>query len=315
MPMFMPGRMQMFMPGRVKKLFTGDHKEKAATCEYIEVVVPGEASSLAGTVAVVNSVLRHTNQSVRFHLVVPHQTVTILRQWLDGIPDSRLHYQIIAFPERLLKLANNDVESAQVFLAGILPTNITGRVIFISNDAIVQGDIAELQQVPIAVHSFGAFLLDSQSETHADLADKPLYSQQVNMMNRFVHKRHIKGTRVTFSGGVFVANMKYWRHTHAHRSLVAWLNIHKRMSIVGASPSATAHRAAMLLTFYGRVSVLPPKWHLRGLGVSEATPYSESFVRSHKVIRWSGHLKPWMPNTPYRNLWLEYAVPDPIRKP
>ncbi|KAF0300970.1 Glycosyltransferase 8 domain-containing protein 1 [Amphibalanus amphitrite] len=301
--------------------------------EYIEVVVPGDASSLTGTVAVVNSVLRHTNQSVRFHLVVPHQTVTILRQWLDGIPDSRLHYQIIAFPERLLKLADNDVESAQVFLAGILPTNITGRVIFINNDALVQGDIAELQQVPVAVHSFGAFLLDSQSETHADLADKPLYSQQVNMMNRFVHKRHIKGTRVTFSGGVFVANMKYWRHTHAHRSLVAWLNIHKRMSIVGPSPSATAHRAAMLLTFYGRVSVLPPEWHLRGLGecqmcpilppewhlqglgVSEATPYSESFVRSHKLIRWSGHLKPWMPNTPYRNLWLEYAIPDPIRKP
>lgn len=296
----------------VKKLFAGKHDKKEKTCQYIEVVVPGDANTLAGTVAVVNSILQHTNQSVRFHLVVPQHVVTHLRAWLKGIPGNRLHYEVIVFPERLLKLAGNDVSSAEAFLAGLIPTKVNGRVIFINNDVIVQGDIVGMHEVPIAPHSFGAFLIDSHSASkHTDPSDKPFYAQQINMMNRFVRRRHVKGSRITFSGGAFVANLKYWRIMYAHRRLVAWLRIHQKMPITGPAAGATARHAAMLLVFYGRVTPLPPAWHLKGLGVHEKAQFSESFVQSSKLVHWSGHLKPWMSHAPFRHLWLKYSIHEP----
>ena len=69
------------------------------------------------------------------------------REWLKGIPGNRLHYEAIVLPERLLKLGENDVSSVEVFLAGVLPTSVTGRVIFINNDVIVQGKYSELASV------------------------------------------------------------------------------------------------------------------------------------------------------------------------
>ena len=49
------------------------------------------------------------------------------------------------------------------------------------------GDIAEMHGVPLAHHSFGAFLIDSHSASrHIDPSDRPLYAQHVNMMNRSV---------------------------------------------------------------------------------------------------------------------------------
>ena len=61
------------------------------------------------------------------------------REWLKVIPGNRLHYEVIVFPEELLKLGENDVSSVEVFLAGVLPRSVTGKVIFINNDVIVQG--------------------------------------------------------------------------------------------------------------------------------------------------------------------------------
>ncbi|XP_037088899.1 glycosyltransferase 8 domain-containing protein 1-like [Pollicipes pollicipes] len=112
--------------------------------------------------------------------------VAHLRAWLREIPNDRLRYQILVFPEDLLKLTDHDVSSAEVFLADILPSSVTGKVIYLNNDVIVQADIAGLLAVPVLPHTFGAFLIDTHSASkHADPADKPLYALHVNMMNRY----------------------------------------------------------------------------------------------------------------------------------
>lgn len=281
--------------------------------KYIEVVVPGDAGSLAGTVATVNSVLKHTNHSVWFHLIVPEADVGHLRAWLKAIPGHSLHYQVAVFPEPLLKLVDKDISAAELFLPEILPSSVTGKVIYLNNDVIVQADIAGLHAVPIHPHTFGSFLIDTHSSAkHATAAEKPFYAFHVNMMNRFVRRMKLKGSRATFSGGVFVADLTYWRAVHAQRQMVAWLNINRRLHIYGSAPGATAAHAAMLLVFYGRVSPLPPSWHLKGLGLHETPLFSEMFVRGSKLVQWSGHLKPWMLHAPLHTIWLQYHVPDPL---
>ncbi|XP_037088897.1 glycosyltransferase 8 domain-containing protein 1-like [Pollicipes pollicipes] len=299
----------------------GELKHKRVDAgSFIEVVVPGDTDSLAGTVATVNSVLRHTNHSVWFHLVVPESAVAHLRAWLREIPNDRLRYQILVFPEDLLKLTDHDVSSSarwrSVWMEGmaseVSAAQAVGRPALMIHRA---ADIAGLLAVPVLPHTFGAFLIDTHSASkHADPADKPLYALHVNMMNRFVRRRKVKGWRSTFSGAAFVADIAYWRAMHAHRQLVAWLKINRRQPIYGPAAGATATHAAMLLVFYGRVSPLPPGWHLKGLGLHESASFSEEFVRGSKLIHWSGRLKPWMPHAPFRKLWLQTSVPDPLRK-
>lgn len=49
-------------------------------------------------------------------------------------------------------------------------------------------------------------------------------------------------------------------------------------------------------------------------GLSPGAGYSKDYVKTAKLLRWDGHFKPWGRRSAFSEVWLHYALPDPLNK-
>eukprot|EP00127_Corallochytrium_limacisporum_P004633 Clim_evm8s171 gene=Clim_evmTU8s171 len=289
--------------------------------EYARVVICSDKNNIGGMVALMNSILTNASKpsNVFFYLVVSADALyhadyyiskyfdrdqTILRvfpdEWVKGRVKIRGGRKKLAAP----------LNYARFYIPKLFRTLRSGRVIFIDDDCIVQGDIFELLHQPI---DHGHVLTVS-----ADcVGGGNLVQHYVNFRSDMVkaYAKEVGGDRLNpngcaFNAGVFVADMDRWMMEGITDQLDFWMYANTQHKIYGMGPAGGGSQPPMLLTLGGKFTELDPKWHKRGLGWDGRLD-PEQLRKEAKLLHWTGSGKPWSRGGKHRDLWMRYYLEDP----
>lgn len=276
----------------------------------VKVVISGDASSLMGIMAAMNSIMQNTVQPVYFLLTLPLKTITDLRDWIRRSPLSEIKYVI---RPHIAEIPQGKPQYAKIYIDKIFP-EIQGIFVYLDNDVIVQGAIQELSELEIPVGYSGLFSEDCNPASKRISYSKPFYSAHVNLKHPKISSSAIKPGACTFNTDVFVANMTVWKKEKIFSQLQQWVNISHSSSIVGMEPTADSAEVAYLLVFYHKIQPLPQMWHIGELGARTGAGYSKQFISSAKLLHWNGHYKPWARRVAFYDAWHKHLPPDPNLK-
>ncbi|XP_063230924.1 glycosyltransferase 8 domain-containing protein 1-like [Bacillus rossius redtenbacheri] len=260
----------------------------------MHVMAVGDSSSLGGLMVAVNSVLLHTARPVTFHLLTTAEERTHLRTWIESTKLHTMTYTILpAVGKTRLRLA-------KTLLPELLPRALRGPVLYLDPDTVVQGDLWELVSAPLGATQVGAFSQDCTGRARG----------WTGPWDARLEGAGLDPTACPLATGAFVAQLDRWRAQNITQRLHLWLDALAREPMVGPHSALDQVDVAMSLVLHGRVSSLPPLWHVQHLGTS-GKRHSKQFVERARLLRWSGRLKPWMARAHHAEVWERYLVPDP----
>ncbi|XP_076365484.1 glycosyltransferase 8 domain-containing protein 1-like [Tachypleus tridentatus] len=308
-----------FLPPLISTPFSGrSERHVFTTKDIIQVMVVSEEATLGGAIATINSVISNTKSPVHFYLVTDNSSVDHMSTWIEKSDLRTISYEIKIFQKEWLKgkvTLKDDTKHksylnyAKLFIPKIFP-QIKGRVVYLDDDSIVQGDIAELANSSIAAGHVGAFTFDcdSMSKHFNSVGNK--YGNFLDLSNKALKEIKINPADCVFSLGVFVLNLTEWEFQRIGVKLdkLMELNVKEHLfRIDGPLPP-------LLATLYNKISPINPMWHVRHLGLTTGSRYSKHFLHKAKLLHWDGHFKPWVRRAPYSDMWKKYYVADPIHK-
>ncbi|XP_038079182.1 glycosyltransferase 8 domain-containing protein 1-like [Patiria miniata] len=299
------------------------HKLSHKGKDVVNVVVCSDEKTLGGLIATVNSIWLNTKSHVKFYIMVDKESLLHLRSWL-AIPALRdIDYTMVAFNESWVKgrTQAKDVRResvspmtfARFYFTKTFPA-LTGRVIFIDSDTIVQGDIAELNNTKMEPGVALALSDDCSSSSSRASLRQNVYSNYLNFLNENIKKLGLNPMACSFNAGVFVANVTLWKEQKITERLDYWLSINAKEDIWSTQRGGGNAAPPMMIVLYKQHTDIPPEWHVRHLGVTSGTRYSENFVKSAKLLHWNGHFKPWGRTSQHTLVWEKYFLPDPMGK-
>ncbi|KAJ8022004.1 Glycosyltransferase 8 domain-containing protein 1 [Holothuria leucospilota] len=296
-----------------------DHSDNSV----IKVMVSSDNKTLGGLVAAVNSIWQNTNAHVKFYLLVDEVSVPHLRKWIQQTELSDIDYVLKAFNESLVKNkikvrdARQDLGSPLNFARYYFPLvfpSIEGRLIFIDADSIVQGDIQELWDTHLEPGHAAAFSDDCSSISHRSNLVQTKYMDFLNFKNPTIKALNLSPMACSFNTGVYVIDVKEWKKQKITEQLDRWLALNSFEELYGTQRGGGNSGPPFYIVFYNKYTHMSPAWNVRYLGLTPGTRYSDSFVKSAKLLHWNGPFKPWGRTAQHTDEWDKYYISDPTGK-
>lgn len=286
--------------------------DSAAT---IHVMVITSNARLGGAIALMMSVTRHTRRPVCFHLVTDNATKYHVHAWMHHPRLAGINYEVVTFPaedidQTLFKAENDSSTSklpfAKIYLTRLLPS-VSGMLVQLDDDVIVQGDISELVQLPISQGRVGLFSQDCDSYSKRYNIAGNKYGQYLNLRSASLEGINIRPGACILNLGAFVINVEEWEKQNVTELAEQWMHADLRERIF----KQDGPLCPLLLALYNKSSALDPLWHVRNLGVTTGSMYSRRYIEKAKLLQWNGHFKAWGARAPFADIWHRYFVPDP----
>uniref|UniRef100_A0A0P4W2W0 Uncharacterized protein n=1 Tax=Scylla olivacea TaxID=85551 RepID=A0A0P4W2W0_SCYOL len=275
--------------------------------DILKVVVSGDADSLLGVMAMMNSVATNTHHPLHFYVTLPSAVIPHFNKWISQTKLRTAGFTVKPHPP---KVPQKRSHYAKIYIKNIFP-NLKGSFVYLDPDIIVQGDISELLNTPIITSQFGAFTKDCFSTSRHLSLTHQYYSSHLNLLHPAIHALKIHPNTCVPNTGVFVSQMHLWANaSHQMQELISSSTINEPIH----SSMADEGEAAVLAVIYGRMAPLPRVWHLPDLGLKARISYSKHFVQSAKLLHWNGHFKPWSRKAAFSDVWLRYYLADPSGK-
>lgn len=300
-----------------------EQKKNVNLTDAIHVCIMSDKKTIGGMMALVNSIRINTKHNVMFHLFVERSSIDQARLWVETSKLLRINYEIRIFPSELvkgkIKVRGDRPELAsplnfgRYYLPQLLP-NIHGRVLYIDDDSIVQGDVYELYNMKMKEGHAAAFSKDCAGPAKRLTLMKNNYADYLNFKNKHIKESSMKPTECAFNAGVFVADLDLWRKYNITSKLEYWMKLNVKEDVYGSERGGGASQPPMMIVFYDKYTEIDPNWHVRYLGWTTRTSYSDSFLSYAKLLHWNGHYKPWGGKSSHSVIWDRYYVEDPTGK-
>ncbi|ELU17888.1 hypothetical protein CAPTEDRAFT_227995 [Capitella teleta] len=263
----------------------------------IHIIHSVDNNDLLGIPTLVNSLVKHTNQSLHIHIVVcnlkPFFLLSLLKCFsfhsefkLSIVPFDvkRLNDGYLNYMQRpgqgLFDYLSNCANYARFFFYELLPD--LEVAIYMDTDIVLQSDIKSLwNRVTKSPHTITAI----ERSLHPY---KQIFSPDTAVIFSQRYTREMDMEANSYNAGVFAVNLTRWRQRSKviEDDLQFWMkqNVDKDLWKMGTQP-------LMLLTFHQDSSLLPAHFHLPGLGWK--TDISPKALRNASILHWSGSRKPW----------------------
>ncbi|VDI23066.1 Hypothetical predicted protein [Mytilus galloprovincialis] len=171
--------------------------------DAVHVCITSDKNTIGGMIALINSIYSNTKHHVFFHLVVDAESQDHLRIWIETTKLKDIHYQIKVFPENWVKgkikvrggrqdLAK-PLNYARYYLPKLFP-DIKGRVLFIDDDSIVQGDIKELYDMDLSPGHAVGFSSECSSASRRLTLMKNNYADYIDFKSKNIKEMKIDPT-------------------------------------------------------------------------------------------------------------------------
>eukprot|EP00051_Salpingoeca_urceolata_P010327 m.126002 g.126002 ORF g.126002 m.126002 type:complete len:526 (+) comp16669_c0_seq2:214-1791(+) len=279
-----------------------------ATADPVHVMICSDGSRLFGLLAAIKSVLSNTKSRVVFHLVTDSATAvrleTVLKRTLPAVKAEVIAFNASWVENRIQtytarKELKSPLNYARFFLQRLFP-DLHGRLIFLDDDVIVQGDVLEMSRTDLGPHAIAV------SEDCNWIFEK--YHLFMNKLDGFINfeNKHVQAlgldpSACSFNAGVFVVDLDAWRAMDADKHLLHWLTLNTKEVVYGNKAAGGGSQPPMLIVFHKRYAHLDPLWHVRLLGSRFGGQMPAEFVRDKaKLLHWNGASKPWR-TTPSTN--------------
>ncbi|XP_064642517.1 glycosyltransferase 8 domain-containing protein 1-like isoform X2 [Lineus longissimus] len=289
----------------------------------IPILLTADHERIGGMITAINSIRLNTKHVVHFYLLVDEESLDHVRTWIKSTDLKSITYKIKVFDASTIASlivmhgTRQDLESplnfARFFVLDYFP-ELTSRFVYIDTDTIVQGDIWTLYNTPIQQGYYGAFSDDCSSVSKRFSMHLNYYASYLNFNNPFVRNLRMNAKQCSFDIGVFVADAERWATHNVSAQVKYWLNMNKQEVVFGRSKGVGPVKPPALIVFYKKITALNPLWNVRNLGQTTGTLYSDSFVRSAKLIHWNGIYKPWKRLSQFQDIWDQYYIQDPTDK-
>ncbi|WAR14504.1 GL8D1-like protein [Mya arenaria] len=294
------------------------NKTKLEQDDVVHVCITSDENTLGGMVALINSIDQNTHHPIMFHLVVDQNSLTHIKTWLEG---SRLHdimYEVIAFQEEWVR-GKVKMNYARYYFPQLFP-DLHGRIVFIDDDSIVQGDVYDLFKMTIKPDHWATFAEDCTGSAKRITMMQNHYADYIDFKNKHVQELGISPTECAFNTGVYVTDLDLWRKHNITEKLEKWLVLNTQEEVYGNEKGGGGSQPPMMLVFYKKYTPLDPSWNVRNLGIGRGNMFTKSFLQQAKLLHWSGRVKPWDRSAQHSYFWDKYFIKDrtekfvPIRK-
>ncbi|NWT40739.1 GL8D2 protein, partial [Chroicocephalus maculipennis] len=294
--------------------------------EEIPVVICAAAGRMGATVAAISSIYSNTEANVLFYIVGLKTTIPHIRKWIENSKLKEIKFKVVEFNPMVLKgKIRQDASRPELlqplnFVRFYLPLLIQKheKVIYLDDDIIVQGDIQELYDTKLAPGHAAAFSddcdLPSTHEMVRSVGMQNTYMGFLDYRKQAIRDLGISPSTCSFNPGVIVANMTEWKHQRITKQLEKWMQRNVEENLYSSTLGGGVATSPMLIVFHGKYSAINPMWHIRHLGWSPDTRYSEHFLQEAKLLHWNGRYKPWDYPSVHTDLWENWFIPDPSGK-
>ena len=133
---------------------------------------------------------------------------------------------------------------ARFYLSELLPS-VTGRIIYLDDDVIVQANINSLFHLPMQP---GSVLLASSDPGNT-------MDGFLNFSVPVIKKTGIDPSAFSFNAGVFVCDLDEWRAQGITKKLLYWMELNKELPIYGLGRGGGASQPPMLLALHDKVGL------------------------------------------------------------
>jgi lipopolysaccharide biosynthesis glycosyltransferase len=208
----------------------------------IHIFIPSPSNQIIGMMALMNSIYMNTNAKLKFHLLTDTQAgADHITGWLKNSSTlCKIDKDIIVFNSSWImsKFKVPDWESrktafnkplpfARYFIPRFLPPDFKGRVVYMDDDIIVQGDIRDLAWTRMAEHHFAALSPDCNDVTRAFHLKTVTYNSYLNFENSHLKRIKIPHEACKLNSGVIVVDIDKWRKWNITEKLLYWTELNK----------------------------------------------------------------------------------------
>ncbi|XP_042325371.1 glycosyltransferase 8 domain-containing protein 2 [Sceloporus undulatus] len=291
--------------------------------DEIPVVICAAAGRMGAAIAAINSIYSNTDSNVVFYVVGLKNGIPHIRKWIENSILKDIKFKIVEFNPMVLKgkmrpdAARPELLQPLNFVRFYLPLLIHEheKVIYLDDDVIVQGDIQDLYDTKLARGHAAAFSddcdLPSTHEMVRSVGMQNTYMGFLDYRKQTIRDLGVSPSTCSFNPGVIVANMTEWKHQRITKQLEKWMQKNVEENLYSSTLAGGVATSPMLIVFHGKYSAINPLWHIRHLGWSPDTRYSEHFLHDAKLLHWNGRYKPWDYPSVHTDLWEKWFVPDP----
>ncbi|BFZ07580.1 hypothetical protein BsWGS_10619 [Bradybaena similaris] len=310
-------------PLKVSGLHGDRGEEVPRPGKVVHVCITSSKNTLGGMVALMNSIVSNTKSPVKFHLVVDSDSMDHIGIWLRTSTLKNVDFELKAFPmswvSGKIKIRGgrdelgSPLNYARYYLPKLFP-NLKDRVVFIDDDCIVLGDIAELYNMTFKHEHIAAFSEDCSGVNKRLSRLTNVYAEFLDFKNEHIKALHMKPDACSFNSGVFVTDLAKWQAYNITSQLEYWMELNTKEEVYGNEKGGGGSQPPMMIVFYNKYSPIEPMWHVRYLGWTPGSSYSKSFVRQAKLLHWNGRFKPWGRTSQHSDIWDKYFIPDPLNE-
>uniref|UniRef100_A0A3P8ZJG7 Glycosyltransferase 8 domain-containing protein 2 n=1 Tax=Esox lucius TaxID=8010 RepID=A0A3P8ZJG7_ESOLU len=298
--------------------------DKTAEGKYdIPVVICAAEERMGAAMATINSIYSNTDSSVFFYIVTLRDAIKLTREYIQKTKLRGIKYKIVEFNPMILKgkvkpdSSRPDLLHPLNFVRFYLPLlDISHKkVIYVDDDVIVQGDIKDLYNIKLEKGHAAAFATDcdlpSTHEMVRSVAMQTTYMGFLDYRKKEVRDLGINPSDCSFNPGVFVADVPEWKKQKITKQLEKWMQENFNQNIYSSAMAGGVATPPMLIVFHDKYTVIDPLWHVRHLGWSPDTRYSEAFLQGAHLLHWNGRFKPWDYPCVHLDRWEKWFIPDP----
>ncbi|MBN3295275.1 GL8D2 protein, partial [Amia calva] len=281
---------------------------------------------MGGTIAAINSLYSNTEANLFFYIITLRDSVQHIRQWIEKSKLKEINYQVLEFNPMILKgkvrldSSRPELLHPLNFVRFYLPLLIVKhkKVIYLDDDVIVQGDIQDLYNTELKPGHAAAFAADcdlpSTHEMVRSVGMQTTYMGFLDYRKQEVRDLGISPTTCSFNPGVIVADISEWKRQKITKQLEKWMQQNVKDNLYSSAMAGGVATPPLLIVFYQKYSSIDPMWHIRHLGWSPDTRYSDHFLQEAHLLHWNGRFKPWDYPCVHMELWERWYIPDPTGK-
>lgn len=272
-----------------------NNAECPAKSHSVHVAMTLDSEYLRGTIAAVQSVLRHAScpESVFFHLiaaefdpVTPRDLNRLVRSTFPS-----LAFKVYIFREdSVINLISSSVRPAlenplnyaRNYLGEMLDPSVT-RVIYLDSDVILVDDIYKLWSIELTNNR----VIGAPEYCHANFAN---YFTDTFWSDPDLTRVFGSRTPCYFNTGVMVMDLVRWRSGNYQKLIEDWMEVQRARRIyeLGSLPP-------FLLVFGGEVEPVDHRWNQHGLGGDNVGGSCRGLHPGPvSLLHWSGKGKPWV---------------------
>uniref|UniRef100_A0A4W3IHY7 Glycosyltransferase 8 domain containing 2 n=1 Tax=Callorhinchus milii TaxID=7868 RepID=A0A4W3IHY7_CALMI len=290
-------------------------QRKSSSEDLIPIIICAAEERMGGTIATINSIYSNTNARIFFYIIALSDSLLHIRKWIENTKLKHIQYKILEFNPAVLKgkirpdSARPELLQPLNFVRYFIPLLIHNheKVIYLDDDVIIQGDVQDLYESILHPGHAAAFSMDcDMTSTHEmvrSMGMQNTYMGHLDYRRATVRDLGINPTTCSFNVGVFVANVTEWKRQRITKQLEKWLLLNVEENLYNSALAGGVVTPPMLVVFHRKHSSLNPLWHIRHLGWSPDTRYSERFLSEAKLLHWNGRFKPWDYPAAHMELW------------